>query len=117
MTRSSPTPPPLSPHLALQVLILSLEKRFNFSLSSLGVEANGYRDFVSRFHQIEDPEGISRPFKDGGQTCSCPAGGHFLGWKVPLQLIPQVVEEYKREEHFKEQCLELWLMRWLSEFE
>lgn len=103
---------------ASQVLLLSLEKRFNFSVSSLSVEATGYRDFLRRFHQVRSPRQLALDPEEhptGGPPCSCPPGGHFTGWLVPLEMVPQVVQGYDREEgEDGSSCLALWVMQWCA---
>lgn len=88
-----------------RVMFLALEKRFNFELSSLSVQAHGYEVFLEQFCcdvSHWDPSSRACP------TCTCVLAGErprFRGRRISVESVPQVFV-YERTS-----ALELWELR------
>ncbi|XP_051203088.1 uncharacterized protein [Lolium perenne] len=77
----------------MQVLYLTLEKRYNFSLDDLDVVANGYKHFRT-FFAVQDGCGVlnNAAFIPG-----------LVGERIDLGKVPQYIREYDRGKD-----LEMW---------
>ena len=97
------------------VCLLSLEKRYNFELETLSVQAHGYRAFCrhigrdpSRIQEelandVEDEERRVVPMQAPSETPLLP---QLRGRLVPLDSYPQYFQSYERVPQ-----LELWEIR------
>jgi hypothetical protein len=97
------------------VCLLSLEKRYNFELETLSVQAHGYRAFCrhigrdpSRIQEelandVEDEERRVVPMQTPSETPLLP---QLRGRLVPLDSYPQYFQSYERVPQ-----LELWEIR------
>jgi hypothetical protein len=83
------------------VLIVALEKRFNFELESQSVAAHGYKTFL-QFINVDNTVDASQ---DVAMTCSTDDEKGRYYWKGCLanMLFPQYFMDYERTEY-----LELW---------
>nr|XP_051203086.1 uncharacterized protein LOC127316679 isoform X2 [Lolium perenne] len=77
----------------MQVLYLTLEKRYNFSLDDLDVVANGYKHFRTFFTVQDGCGGVNNAASKPG----------LVGERIDLEKVPQYIREYDRGED-----LEMW---------
>lgn len=79
--------------------VVALEKRWNFSLEHMQVEAHGYATFRSQFRNVSEEAGQSSTDGSGG------AGGLNILWgrKIDIDHVPQYSQDYHRGDD-----LELW---------
>ncbi|KAF3776106.1 Methyltransferase-like protein 22 [Nymphaea thermarum] len=84
--------------LAADVLYLSLEKRYNFTIDALDTVANGYLHFLKYLNDEGSAEGSTAELRSA----------HFVGKRIDIKQIPQYVREYERGND-----LEIWQIRYV----